>query len=395
VITIEAADAKGASGTTSRTKKFSVKLNKNGVTLLSVAAWPSAGKWAVTWPKALAAGTYNVVAGTGSKVFTVAEAPPPPSKLFPDSPFWVPVGGSPKIDPNSAAYVAHLLGQGPWGNGVRGTELTKADWTRPYYEATASDPTHVVDGGMGGSWTEPPPIEGATIHVPAGARPAGGQYALANDGGVFILQPDRKLFSAWRSVDPVDGRAYQWNMINGNGSGVPGGGEGGIGQAKLGPRIGQVTYDDLVVSKEIPHALVFEVNQWHGRRWPGWPGDAKDPDRGGYTSNTNAPPMGAHFWLSMSPTEIDALPVKDWKKVILRAMAVYGMYTYDNGGAARSLDWESAIPQMGGDPNGPNRWVEWCQSIGAPSHFDGNAGKTVWSLDIQSDVPWDRLKVVV
>ncbi len=197
------------------------------------------------------------------------------------------------------------------------------------------------------------------------------------------------VYSAWRSEDPVSGRAYQWAKIDGTKSGVANDGGTGIGQAKLGPRQGQIIYEELVVAKEIPHALFCEVRNWHSRRWPGWfPDDGKR--RGGQVDDPTAPPMSAHIWLDMSPTEIDALPVPEYRKIILKAMAKYGMYTYDNGNSAHALLGESDIPEI--IQGKPARWYEWAKS-NLPGHFDSNAGKTIYAMNIQDGVDWTRLKV--
>ncbi len=391
MITITAADGAGASGTTSRTKKFSVRVYAAATVIASAGAIPTGGKWSVKWPITLKPGDYRAEAGTSTQTFTVAGAPPPPpsGRLYPTSPFWKPADPS-ALDSNSANFVHSFLGQGAWAAKPQGTELTSNDWTRPFYVAKDTDPTYKIQGGLGGSWTEPS-IQGNTIHVPSGARPAGGQYWQQLDGGLVIQQPDGKVYSAWRSVDPVDGRAYQWAMIDGNGNGCASGSQAGIGQAKLGPRQGQVTYDELVTAGKIEHALFAEVRSWHRRDWPGWPGDAKDTSRGGYSSDANQPPMGGHLYLAYTGPEIDALAVPPWKKVLLRAMATYGIYTYDNGGSAHSLDWESGIPSI--LQTGQNKWTTWAKAQGIPGHTD-SSGHTIYAVDIQSGVDWTRLRVL-
>ena len=40
---------------------------------------------------------------------------------------------------------------------------------------------------------------------------------------------------------------------------------------------------------------------------------------------TNAPQTGAHYWLDLTPTEINALSIPVWGKVVLTAMNQYGM----------------------------------------------------------------------
>ncbi len=384
-ITISTATATGASGTTTRTKKFAVKVSlTTGTQVLSTPAQPSAGNWSVTWT--LKPGDYVAMAGAQTKAFTVASAPPPPARLYPTSAFWQPVDPT-KVDANSPNFLSNFLAQGQWAAKPQGTELTSNDWTRPFYVAKSTDPTHTIQGGMNGSYTEPS-IQGNTIHVPAGARPSGGQYSQQLDGSCVILQPDGKVYSAWRSVDPIDGRANQWAMIDSNGSGSPSGNQAGIGQAKMGPRMGQITYDELVTAGEIPHALFFETRSWHGRRYPGL---LSGGGTGGLVSDANALPMAGHMFLTYSPTEINALNVPVWKKVIARALSVYGMYSYDNGGSAHSLDWESGTPSL--LATGTNKWTEWAKAQGIPGHTD-SSGHTIYAVDIQSGIDWSRLRVL-
>lgn len=372
-ITITTADANGASGTVaaSRTKRFAVKVT--GTQTFQTPATPSAGKWSVSWK--LGPGNYTVAAGTSTKTFSVAA--PPPARLYPTSPFYQPVGSNPTLDPNSAAVVRNFLAQGPWGPKLVGSELGSNDWTRPYYVAKSTDPTVTVHGGLGGSWTDPS-CEGNVIHVPAGAKSAGGQYWQQLDGGVMILQPDGMMYSAWRAENnpSITGRAYQWAKIDSNYSGAANDHGTGIGQAKIGPVIGKVMYQELVVDQNIPHALFAEVRNWHGRRYPGWyPDDGKR--RGGQVDDPTAPPMSGHFYLAYSDAEINALNVPGWHKVLLRAMAHYGIYTYDNGGSAHSLDWESGTPWL--VRGEPNPWVAFAKSQGI-SNFDiEQAGKVDWS----------------
>lgn len=390
-ITIATAGVTGASGTTTRTRKFAVKVQLGTALVRAVQAVPSGGKWSVTW-NALDPGNYVAEAGTASKAFTVA-APPPPDGLFPGGPFRTPVPSNPQLDVNSSAVVNAFLAQGPFGNLVVGTEGTPVDWGRPFYKASDTDPTVTVHGGLGGSWPGGSGAEGNVIHVPPHAQSAGASHWENLDGGVTIEQPNKMLYSAWRAENGpngLTGRAYQWEKIDGTKSGAANDGGRGIGQAGLGTRQGQIAYEELVVDKNIPHALFCEVNKWCGRRWPGWyPDDGKR--RGGQVYGTNDPPQGGHFYLAYSAAEIDALAVPGWHKVILHALATYGLYIYDNGGAAHALladnDWPAICAGQ------PPRWLPWAQA-NLPGHFDNNAGKTIYSMDIQQSgkVDWGRLR---
>ena len=306
--------------------------------------------------------------------------------IYPTSPFRVPVAANPTLDPNSQAVVANWLGQGPWSNKPFGNEFGPDDWGRPDYFAHKGDPTHVVrqDVAHNGTWKDPY-AEGTTFRAPAGARPAGGVHWEALDGGVGLFYGNW-CTSMWRSVDPVDGRCYMAGRMRTDGDGLPKGGERGIGQAWFGKRMGTVTYKELVIDKTIPHALFGEVRNWHGRAW-GKQDDGQDYKRGGYTTNPNAPAMGGHFYLAYSPAEINALSVPDWYKVILRALAIYGWYVYDNGSAAHSLDFEGAHPWL--VRGEPNPWVQFARSIGmiGPTATSGS-----FNIEQSGKVDWGRAR---
>jgi len=80
--------------------------------------------------------------------------------------------------------------------------------------------------------------------------------------------------------------------------------------------------------------------------------------------------MGAHVQLAMTPAEIDALPIRAWKKVFLRAMAEYGMYIGDTGSKNLfGIETEAGnqyLSQGAGDP-----WWNYGQQNWEPYDPDG------------------------
>jgi hypothetical protein len=66
----------------------------------------------------------------------------------------------------------------------------------------------------------------------------------------------------------------------------------------------------------------------------------------------------------VTPSQIDALSVPEWQKIILRAMAKYGMYVGDNGGAPWALQFEAGDNYTSFGK--PDPWVEDAQSQGDP-----------------------------
>jgi hypothetical protein len=103
--------------------------------------------------------------------------------------------------------------------------------------------------------------------------------------------------------------------------------------------------------------------------------------------------MGQHFWLDLSPAQIDALEVPDWQKIILRAMATYGMYVGDDGGAPWALQFESGDNYTSfGEPD---PWVAYAKSQGIDGTYDSSIGRTVYYFNLQNAVDWgNNLKVL-
>lgn len=53
--------------------------------------------------------------------------------------------------------------------------------------------------------------------------------------------------------------------------------------------------------------------------------------------------MGVRLWLDMSPAEIAALAVPEWKKTVCTALATYGAFMGDTGGPGFGFMLESGI----------------------------------------------------
>jgi hypothetical protein len=105
-------------------------------------------------------------------------------------------------------------------------------------------------------------------------------------------------------------------------------------------------------------------------------------------ANANLPPMGAHFVLAMSSTQIATMLIPSWKKTILTALARYGGYVGDTGGPGFGLMLESSAGYT---------------SLGLPDPlmlFGALNGVPFWSgkyvFNISSGVDWTKyLRVVV
>jgi len=122
--------------------------------------------------------------------------------------------------------------------------------------------------------------------------------------------------------------------------------------------------------------------------------------------------MGAHIWLSMTPSQITALPssVPEWKKVLLRTLNKYGAYVNDTG-TEFYFSWQTesgvqytAMGSPAGDPwlsFGAARFGEsgsdWYKCEDSPDQFCPAGYKGLWNAanGINWDTQvWSNLKVL-
>jgi hypothetical protein len=106
----------------------------------------------------------------------------------------------------------------------------------------------------------------------------------------------------------------------------------------------------------------------------------------GEVNAPNAPALGQHFWLDVTPSQIDALSVPEWQKIILRAIAKYGMYVGDNGGAPWALQFESGDDYTSFGK--PDPWGRYAQSRGIQGSYDSSIGRTVYYFNFKNAVDW-------
>jgi hypothetical protein len=102
--------------------------------------------------------------------------------------------------------------------------------------------------------------------------------------------------------------------------------------------------------------------------------------------NTDAPPMGARLQLTLTPEQINALPVPQWKKTILRAMSEYGMYMGDTGGQfGISFESGSTYTSFGVE----DQMVRFARENNVPT-YNGH-----YVFNIRDGVDWGRYLRVV
>jgi hypothetical protein len=294
------------------------------------------------------------------------------------SPFNHGVSGSSPLAPNSQSIVNRVTGFGGPDNIAPGPEH---DWSHPIYYSRPSDPLFTVHCTE--SWGTCA-VEGAQIRIP--------DAAAAADGGDAHMAV----------VDQANGWEYDFWRVENKPSG------GGTltvswgGKTRIGTEDSDGLGSDATVSRfallagvvrpaeleagQISHALFMTVKCSNGTWvWPARSGGGTPCSSLGL-SNAGAPAIGQHFMLAMSDAEIDGLSLPAWQKTILRAMADYGMFVGDTGGADWGIQFESSASYT--SFGRPDPWVRLSKRWDLPRY----SGKPVFELP--DAVDWSKLRVV-
>jgi hypothetical protein len=284
-----------------------------------------------------------------------------------------------RLSRDSARIVARLLSFGPPTNLVAGEADTPDDYGHPTYYPQPSDPVfrlHCYQTSWGRC-----AIEGDRIRVPAAARPAAG-----SDAHMTVVEQA----SGWEyDLDKVRSKpaqggtlAFRWGgrtRIDGTGLGSD------ATAARFGNLAGIIRASELAAG-HIDHAL-FMVASCDAGRYV-YPAEKSGlPCSAIGLPNRGAPPMGMRMQLAMTARQIGALPVPEWKKTILRAMAAYGLILGDTGGSSWGIQVESGSTYT---------------SFGAPDPLVSFARANGWTAEegryvgkLASGVDWARhLRVV-
>jgi hypothetical protein len=325
-------------------------------------------------------------------LFDATNLPPACWRPYSDaSPFNTPIPATEQAASDSQAIVERWMSF--WaddhsyspGFGV-GYADTSEDYDHPIYFSKPTDPTYTVHCTESASWG-PCAIEGAKVHIPSGARPAGG-----SDGHMAVLEQSSGWeYDFWQvqSIPPGGGTI----TASYGGKTSIGPGSEGLGSAAtaagFGLAAGIIRPDELAAGK-INHALLMVVKCTNGTSvWPAGSGSGRSCSSMGL-SNTDAPAMGQHFYLDLSEAQIEALPQPAWAKTILRAMSEYGLYVGDTGGGFLKLESGTSFTSLGL----PEPWTQIAEEAGVPGTRDPATGKTDYQFDLSNVVNWaEDLKV--
>lgn len=305
-----------------------------------------------------------------------------------DSPFNKPLPADPALASNSSQIAdrwrsSWLTGQASSPEFGVGTADTENDWDHPIYFSRPSDPVYTVRCAEDWGTCE---IEGAQVRIPTEARPAAG-----GDGHMAVIdQASGWEYDFWQvRSKPAGGGTITISW--GGKTRIDGDGLGSDATAgNFGLAAGVVRPSELAAG-QINHALFMVVECTNGTAvGPAGTNPGRECSEIG-KSNANAPAMGQRFFLDMSEAEIRALPVPEWKKTLLVAMATYGLLVGDTGGGFIKLESGSSFTSFGyADP-----WEKVASDAGIPAWRNPATGKNEYLFDLTDSVAWQsKMRVV-
>ena len=285
----------------------------------------------------------------------------------------IPTGA--RLHPNSSGIVQRLASKGDPSDLRAGVADSESDWQHPTYYAQPGDPLYTIHCTRSWGSCE---VEGMQVRIPDKAKAAGG-----SDGHMTVVdQASGWEYDFWQVASKPSGGGridISWGgrtRIDGDGL------DSDATAAHFGNLAGIIRAQEMQRGR-IDHALFMVVDCDNGTKvYPAKGLGSACSDR------TNAPAEGMRFQLDMSSAQIDAMPVPDWKKTILRAMAEYGMYVGDTGGSPWDLEFESGstYTSFGAE----DQMVDFAKSQGIRRSGDGK-----YYFDVGKDIDWGgKLRVV-
>jgi hypothetical protein len=220
----------------------------------------------------------------------------------------------------------------------------------PTYYGRESDPIYSVKCSWDDQSAQPCSVESYSGHAPVGAEIQGGDPDAKGDRHLTFIDQFTGYeyylwavsFTGWPTVRSPFGAgggdvSTLWsgytNAMSGAGRAI------GVGQGndgRVGNLAGRIRVEELISAiagqSFINHALTIEVNCTNGRSvYPASTVTSGRPCHAIGLDDANAPPMGARIYLAMTFAQINALPVPEWKRVILRTLSKYGGIINDTG----------------------------------------------------------------
>lgn len=282
-------------------------------------------------------------------------------RLYADSSFWnQPIGGSPVIDPNSAAILASSIT--PTANIA--TFNDNDEWGVPLAYSDPANKLYTVGCLFYGCSQQ------VQFRIP--------RYAKANtgsDGKLVVIDPATNT-ELDMGVATYDEQADAWSTNSRYTTASDGLGAmcaqglhcDGVMMSGL-DQFGGIVRPEEIAQGHIDHALSLVVPYWRSA-FIACPAVKTT----GGTNNANAIPMSARIQLDPA-FNVDAQSWPQWQKVVAKALQTYGAYVWDAGSDRLDIRAESNISR------GYDAWAK----VGVPSTL-GQASLAV--------LPWNQVRVL-
>ena len=300
------------------------------------------------------------------------------------SPFNLKISVEAKRAGGQADVVSAALGGGGAAYLVAG-DPKRADGIATFYP-NESDPVYTLhcteDWGTC-------PIEGATVHVPAGATPAG---SAGTDAHMTLVDQESGWeYDLWAVQNFPDGGGalnFGWGgrtRIDGNGL------DSYAVAARFGSLGGLVRSQELIAG-HVDHALQMFVPCTEGSIYPADHGGWDCSDHG--MPSANAPAMGEHFQLRISLRRIRHSGYPTWKRAMLVALHKYGAYVADTTGDPSywGFRMESSATYSSFDEEDPMVTLAKSEDMD-PVDYNHNGWDEYW-FNLNSGVDWSRMQIV-
>lgn len=309
-----------------------------------------------------------------------------------NSPFNLLIGPNPQIHPQSSSIISTALASGI--GSLSTGQGSGHDYNHPVYYAQPNDPLVTISTG---GWAN-----GKQIRVPSNAKPAS-----SSDGHLSVVYKDPSNgiwyeYDFWQASRP-DANTIKASIVyrqNFDGPGIVTQSMinadktiGGTTAPYYGLEAGVIRGPELAAGR-INHALFIviscgssDTSFGYGVKAPGASGRGGSGSfvfpafKGDAACSGVRAPMGARFWLDMTPAQIDATGAPTWEKAIAKAMNQYGGYMGDTGGPGFGFELESSA--MYTSLGAPNPYETLAKSLGLSK--DPTYGYT---FRFSGKIPW-------
>jgi hypothetical protein len=290
---------------------------------------------------------------TSFKAYSYSDRP------FPDDNHWNKDISNEPVDPNSDTYI-NSLGKTGTLHADFGTVWEGAPIGIPYSVVPGNQPKVPVSFDYTDSSDPGPYPIPANVQIQGGPNSTGDRHVIVvdKDNGLlyemYSVYPDGN--GGWHAgsgavFDLKSNKQRPTNWTSADAAGLP-----------IYPAL--VRYEDVVIQKEIRHAMRFTANKT--RRAFVFPAT----HQAGSTTDASVPPMGIRLRLKAG---FDISTYPEHVQIILRALKKYGMYLADNG-----TSW-----QITGAPN--ENWDD--QELHTLRQVPGSAFEVIKLPELQF-TPW-------